>query len=467
MKRLLLIAFVVLFNIINAQIPTFTKHYYFIGNEFGYSVDETPDDGFIIAGTVDRNDYDLFVFKTDKFGDTLWSKIYEKTGEEVAQQILVTADGGYIVVGRTDPSSTGTGINDVYLVKLSSAGAIEWTKTYGGIDDDWGRSIAETPDGGYIIAGATRSSGQGEYDVYLAKVNAGGSLEWSKTFGDTLIDFANSVRPTSDGGYILTGVTGTHVTYRNMYIIKTNSAGDAVWSKSLGEDKDDGGTSIKQSADGGYVATGWFTHNTGDLDVYIVKLNSSGNIQWETKVGDPAINEYGNSIGLANDGGFVVAGDQTPVGYFAKTNASGGLMWTRTLIVSSDTTSTQSIILTRDGGFAATGFTMNSANRIFLTKADTLGPELTGIENAYVKSKDNLKFAPNPVETHLTVSLTGTQTETIEIYDIIGNKIREISLIDNRTEKVRINREGLNPGVYIIQARSKRGIVGASRIVVK
>lgn len=466
MKKFLLLLLVCSTSILSAQvIPTFVKHYLVIGNEFGYTVAQTAEDGYMIAGTIDRNDYDILVIKTNELGDTLWSKIYEEAGEEVAQEILKTSDGGFVIVGRKDLGSDGK--NDVYLLKINSSGTKEWSKTYGGTDDDWARSIAETSDGGFILAGATRSSGNGDYDVYLLKVSGSGTEQWSKTFGAEKVDFANSVLQTSDGGFILTGVKGINVTYRDMYIIRTNSTGDSLWTRTFGGEFDDGGTSIKQATDGGFVSSGWRTDNAGDMDVYVVKLSPTGSTDWTTVVGIQNSNEYASSIALTADGGYVMGGDQTPNGLFVKTNAAGKVSWTKKLVINADTTSIQSVILTTDGGFAAVGFTLNSQNRIFLLKSDSLGKELTSLSKELSMAQNTLLLYPNPMEEYTILDFSETETPFfVEIFDLTGKKVKRVEC-ERSAKEIKILKSGITPGAYIVKATAASGKIYSSRLIIQ
>ena len=161
-----------------------------------------------------------------------------------------TSNGGYIVTGRTD---NGSGLSDVYLIKTSSSGNEEWSQTFGGEETDYGRSVQQTSDGGYIITGYTNSFGNGESDVYLLKTSENGDLEWEKTFGGTNIDYGRSVQQTNDGGYIIIGSTFSFGNYIQVYLIKTDLNGDEEWFQIFGGTNIDQGYSIQQTIDGGYI----------------------------------------------------------------------------------------------------------------------------------------------------------------------------------------------------------------------
>ena len=170
----------------------------------GYSLKQTSDDGYIIVGSSDNGNMDLWLLKTDAQGDTTWTKKYGGTGEDSGYDVQQTEDGGYIVVGTYD---IGYQFYDIWLLKTNSFGDTLWTKTFGGSGEDEGYSLDQTSDGGYIICGYSYSYGSGEDDCWIIKTDAAGTLEWEKVVGGINSDWGESIQQTSDGGYIITGVT--------------------------------------------------------------------------------------------------------------------------------------------------------------------------------------------------------------------------------------------------------------------
>ncbi len=140
---------------------------------------------------------------SSSFTQIIWSKVLGGDGEESGQSVQQTADGGYIIVGNT--ASSGAGENDIWLVKTASFGLIQWHNTFGGPNVDFGESVVQTTDGGYIIAGATTSYGEGNWDAWIIKTDATGKEVWNKTFGDTRKNFINEIQQTTNGGFILVG----------------------------------------------------------------------------------------------------------------------------------------------------------------------------------------------------------------------------------------------------------------------
>ncbi|MBK6483892.1 MAG: T9SS type A sorting domain-containing protein [Chitinophagaceae bacterium] len=268
-----------------------------------YSIKQTPDSGFIMAGSIYYtmgNAIHICLIKTNSAGDTLWTKQYGGPNlgyyKGVAYDVIITSDGGYAVAG----TEIGSSSKNVFLLKTDNNGNVQWAKYYGGTSDDEGYSLKQTSDSGYIIAGYTYSFGQGGWDVYLLKVGATGSLQWTKTYGGNRYDFANHIEITNDGGFILTGETsgnGTGTIYDNdLFLMKTDSAGNSDWSYTYGGNSGEGGTSVKQTSDNGFIATGCtYSSGAGQSDVYLLKTDSAGSVLWSSTFGG-ASPEQGNDV---------------------------------------------------------------------------------------------------------------------------------------------------------------------------
>jgi len=206
-------------------------------------------------------------------------KTIGETGDDRGYSIKQTSDGGYVITGYT--WSFGTGGNDVFVIKLDSSGNLSWAKTIGGTNYDYGRSIRQTSDGGYVITGETWSFGTGGNDVFVIKLDSSGNLSWARAIGGTESEESYSIQQTSDGGYVITGKTSSFgAGYGDVFVIKLDSSGNLSWAKTIGGTDDDFGYSIQQtSPDGGYVITGWTeSFGAGVDDVFVIKLDSSGNI---------------------------------------------------------------------------------------------------------------------------------------------------------------------------------------------
>jgi hypothetical protein len=326
------------------------------GDDRGASIHETSEGGYIVAGSSDSHDGDVtgnhgvledyWVVKLDATGNIEWQKSLGGSGQDFTGDYLLgntqqTDDGGYVVVG-TSGSDDGDvrgnhGRWDYWVVKLDPSGNIQWQKSLGGSGDDEGASVQQTKDGGYIIGGTSRSNDgdvsqhhgrnqpAGTYlfsDYWIVKLDPSGNIQWQKSLGGSEADELNSIQQTKDGGYIAAGtsrsydgdVTGNHGA-QDYWIVKLDSGGNIQWQKSLGGSHSDFNGGIQQTNDGGYIVAGTSHSNDGDVtgnhnnsgDYWVVKLDASGNIQWQKSLGGSWYDQS-ESIYQTTDGGYVITG---------------------------------------------------------------------------------------------------------------------------------------------------------------
>ena len=197
---------------------------------------------------------------------------------------------GYIIAGSTD--SAGAGNNDVWIIKLTELGTIQWQKTFGGKGGDTARMVKQTPDGGFVVSGSTHSFSNGRSDAWVLKFDSGGNLQWNKAYGGPGNEFAHAIDPTNDGGYIVAGYTsGFGAQYKDYLVVKTDAGGVVQWSKRFGGSGDDVIRYVKQTSDGNYLVAG-FTHSFGTAgDIMIIKLDSNGDILWQKRYGGAKFEE--------------------------------------------------------------------------------------------------------------------------------------------------------------------------------
>jgi hypothetical protein len=274
------------------------------------SIDQTSDGGYIVAGTslsFAQGEYAAWLLKLDPNGNVQWQKSYGGNVEDWINSVQQTPDGGYIAAGGT--SSSGAGKYDAWILKLDSNGSVQWQKTYGGNDDDWINKIQCTADGGYIAAGMTKSFGEGDQDIWLLKLESSGGIEWEKTYGGTGTDAALSIQQTSDLGYVAAGYTVSFgAGKQDVWVLKLASDGVPEWQRALGGQEDDMVYSIQQTLDGGYVAAGHTSSfGAGSNDQWLLKLDSGGNIDWQKTFGG-GNSEHAYSAEQTLDGGYILSG---------------------------------------------------------------------------------------------------------------------------------------------------------------
>lgn len=281
------------------------------GADGGRAVCRTPEGGYLIAGYTfepGNGDADMLVVKVDKNGDILWSRRFGGAGTEYGSACLAV-ESGYLVLGYT--TSIGAGSKDIYLVKLDTDGNELWTHTYGGASWDVGTALCPGDQGGYFVCGYTHSFGWGEEDIYVVKIDSVGTEIWSKTYGGFRIDMANSIHRTSDGGFVIGASSGSYSANTDFFLAKINVRGEREWVQTYGAPGEHGHGFdwCKNSipiADGGYVITGYSDCNDM-MDVVVIKTDAMGNEQWIRSFGNKPFYEYGNALCETGDG-FVIAG---------------------------------------------------------------------------------------------------------------------------------------------------------------
>ena len=418
------------------------------GRDQAFSVQQTQDGGYIVAGftgSFGHGCYDAYVVKKDARGDTVWTKTYGTRNNDYSWSIALCGDGGYALLGATD-SIFQTGPHDLYLVRISSAGNLLWTQVYGDTSkadscDESGFDVQETTDGGYILVGGTRSFGAGAYDVYLVKTDSVGDTLWTKTYGTPMSESGRSVQQTQDGGYIIAGSAYVSGTGYDVYLVRTDSQGDTLWTRTYGGADSDNAQCVVQTQDEGFV----FAGATGG-DLYLGKTDSAGNLLW-TKVYGGMYNDWANAVRKTEDGGFViVGGTRTSIDpehcyvWLLKTDSSGDTLWTK--IKDAATANGMDVQTTNDGGYIIGAITWEYGgdDDFYLIKTDSTGE--SSIEESKIRKtmQTRIKTLPNPFICFTTVP--GYEDKNFVAYDIAGKMVGRF-----KGNKIGID---LLPGVYFI-----------------
>ncbi len=361
---------------------SFIKSYGGVNSDFCYSSMQTSDDGFILAGytrSFGAGNDDVYLVKTDKNGDTTWTRTYGGLYNDRAEDVKQTSDNGYIITGRTE--SYGNGKHDIYVIKTDAIGDTLWTKTIGGSEEDYGYSVQIIPTG-YIIAGITKSKGAGEWDMYLIKMNTDGSVVWDKTYGTSDPEIAYHVEVTNDNGFIMCGhqdfkSEGDYYDRSNAYIVKTDANGIQSWSHTTSGGWLYNFRDIKELDEGGYICAG-----SDEMAGIIYKIDSDGSKIWHKGFLTVDFGYEFFSV-IIDDTSYVFAGsiyDQTywkANFYLCKTDTSGNVKWERNYGESNENEYLISIFQGSDGSLIGGGgheVTIPSKNyNACLVKFDTVG----------------------------------------------------------------------------------------------
>jgi len=442
-----------------------TKTYGDWHEDGGFSIDQTTDGGYVVAGKtfdVQKDAYDLWLLKTDSLGDTLWTKTYGGDEWDYGVSVQQTPDKGYIIAGQTE--SYGVGYTNIWLLKTDSLGDTLWTKTYGGTGDQYAYSVKKTMDSGYIISGCTNSYGAVGLDAWLIKTDSLGDTLWTKTYGGDGHDVASSVIQTPDMGYAFTGLTQS----MNLYVVKTDSLGNMQWAKCYDGTHLEWGYDIQETPDSGYIIIGITSSlGAGGGDIWLLKIDPLGDTLW-TKTYGGENEEFGCAIDRTSDGGYVLAGYTESFGvgvrdvYIIKTDSLGEECWSLTCGGTADDEG-RAIQQTPDQGYIITGTTKSFGagwEDVYLIRIapDTMGVmENPGSAGGII---ENIRLTPNPFYDQVRVDLAVPiirQEVTVYIYDASGCVVRNISFCTSDKSMATVYWDGcddagksLASGVYFI-----------------
>jgi len=423
----------------------------------GQCVQQTSDRGYIVTGrttSFGAGQLDLWLLKTDSDGDTLWTRPYGGDEHDYGGSVRETSDGSYIVIGNT--FSFGAGDWDIWLLKVNPEGDTLWTRTYGGEAREGGSWVEELPDGGYIVAGGTKSFGAGDFDGWLLKLDANGDTLWTRIYGEAGFDFCWCVQQTPDGGYIITGGSGPDAPHSDLWLLKTDAEGDPEWSKVYGKDQKDYGHGVLQTADGGYIIVGYrdFTPSCTFGNLWLLKTDAAGDTIWTRTYGGDSKADRGDCIQRTNDGNYIITGwtrsFSTDVAdlWLLKVDAKGDTLWTRTFGGEAGEWGTY-VQPTSDTGYIITGYTYSfgaGGSDLWLIKTDSLGQVAVSEEPA--EDKINWEVT-TPIGTQVVLRYEDRpQGFTASVFDSLGRKVDEV----HATESSGMITWGkcYGPGVYFI-----------------
>jgi len=401
------------------------------------SVQQTTDGGYIIAGSDTAS---ASLLKLDAFGNAMWTKKFAGNTHRVFSSVQQTTDGGFIASGFVTVSSN---YFKIFLARTNASGDTLWTKCLGDMTDYYGNytapqtAVKQTPDGGFVITGTTTNNP--DYLAYLLKVDANGNIVWTKTFESYNFGAFNDVQITSDGGLIIGGIASTSAPGYVMFVVKTNSAGDTLWTRGFYDNNANACffivNSIIQTSDGGYMLLGNDNSEPDYEEAIMIKLDAGGDTTWTKKLYfsdplSPYMNTPVNSIKQTSDGGYIIGGSSTygdvlnvGGGNYAmliKTDMNGDTLWTKKYgeyaldnYVGSDAY-INNVQTTNDGGYIFAGYADIPNTGAYLVKTNSTGN--TSCDNGYA----NFSFVHNSflfTSSGATIGSAGTATG---IYSQIG-----------------------------------------------
>jgi len=423
---------------LNAQAPDtlWTKTYGSPGGEYGASVIQTNDLGFMIAGSTNPFEPDscpdLYLIKTDPEGELSWDRTYGLGLSEYGRCVRQTSDGGYIAVGETESYGGGEmDYPDIYLIKTDSTGEEQWHRTFGGPGMDIGYDIEQTADGGFIVVGELDNCA----DLYLLKTDSSGYEEWARTYGfGCCVGYC--VRQTADLGYIIAGSDyTTNGPYYGGYLLKVDSLGDEQWSSHYDSYDAKMIYCVQPLGADGYILAGALGDGD-DFDIFLKKVSLDGGDEW-TRYFPIGHWDFAYSVRPAPEGGYVIAGSSdyritgASDGYIFKTDAAGELQWDLTL-GGDGSDIIRSLEQTVDGGYIACGFTRSDdlppSQDIWLIRINSEGVPIEDSGQSAPVSFALYQAYPNPFNARVTVGyyLPRAEPVSLVIYNLLGQAVATV-----------------------------------------
>jgi len=430
----------------SAQI-TFERTYGDSLEDNGRSVWQASDGGYIVTGAArsfSAGSSDVYLVRTDSLGDTLWTRTYRDSTFDEGNHVRQTSDGGYIMTGWT--RDYGSLYCDMYLLKVDSAGQTVWEKTYGWDGRDEGNCVLQAVDGGYVIVGSASIPGLSD-EVYLLKTDGNGNAIWGNLYGSDVWDKGLWVEQTRDSGYIIVGSTSSvpfPIEY-GVYLIRIGPSGFREWERTYGNPGTNVGYCVRETMDNGYIIGGATRPPaSANSDAYLIKTDSLGNALWERSYGGTKW-DVAECVLQTPGGGYVVLGSTESIGagsgdlWFFKMDSLGSMLWSRTY-GGTATDGGGEVSQTSDGGFILAGLTRSFGSGqgdVYLVKTDEYGLVGTG-RDAMVLSLDSppdTVFVDSTYGVRATVRNFGNLTVTFDV----------VATVDGYTDTTQV--QNLDPGL--------------------
>jgi hypothetical protein len=473
-------------------------------------VTRTHDNGFIVAAVASSVDGDVinshgndeaYIIRFDSANNLMWKKSYGGSSDDNATYIMETSDHGFIFVGFSSSSDGDVTINygddDIWIVKIDSAGNILWQKSYGGSGSDNAFSIIQNTNGDFLVLGM-KSDPIGYWDYWLLNINSSGNLNWQKTYGGSDDDAAYQVIQTLDGGYMLAGFTysndgnvTTNHGEEDVWLVKTDSTGNLQWQKTYGGSYEEYLDNVMQLSNGDYVFAASASSDDGDVqssilgpDFWVVKTDPSGNIISEKCFGGTGWDEPYRMI-HTSDNGFIVTGVSGSNDVDVSDNNGDWDAWTLKLDSNlnkvweinaggTDEDLAYGVCELSPNEYVVTGYT-------FSNDIDVSGNHGGGYEDIWtfristitgvpeIVSGNEMHVFPNPATTNLNVQFysDGNRECIIAINDVCGRRmIQRDMTIATGINKVQFNTGNFDPGIYVLTVTLNNDVL-SKRIIIE
>ena len=462
------------------QSISFQKVYGKQGFNYSRSVSQTLDGGYIITGSMSSQIVgasEVYLLKTDSLGTIQWENNYGGPEIDWANNVLQLKDSGYILIGSSNSFNDGN--YDIYLIRTDSKGGIVWSHTYGGEDWDFGNSIVQTPDGGFMIVGETYSFGNGGNDIYLIKIDSKGDTIYTKTFGGVGNETGSEIVKTKDRNFLIVGTTSSYGAGKeDGYLLKVDSLGNTLWSKTIGGTDDEEFYSVKECPDKGFILAGASkTNAVGKFDFYIQKTDSLGNLAWNDFYGGPD-DDIWYSIINKSGGGYMVTGySVSSIGQggeevFIKEISDSGLFRNSTTFGGPHDERGRAVFQTRDRGFIITGETNSfgpNLSNVYLIKVDSLfnAPIYNGVFQKDLAPKANIQVSPNPFSEIAVISINKNLdfgSWDFVLYNLFGIEVFKGHSFGN---DFIFHRNEISSGMYLYKVFTKNELIGVGKILIK
>jgi hypothetical protein len=420
----------------SAAIVTFEKLYGGAGLDSGYCVQQTADGGYVITGCTTSfvpGVRAMYLVKTDSLANMAWQRTYNKRSFNVGRSVQQTSDHGYIVAGNTWSAGEAT---DIYLVRTDSLGNALWDTTYGGDLEDFAESVRQTYDGGYVVAGRKRLVGQSSDDLYLLKADPFGHLLWDAVYGGAYDDRGYSIMeipvrapaasemPHSLPSYVIAGSTqsfGQEHRY-DVYLVKTDIIGNLQWQVAYGDTFNEEGMHVSRTSDGGYVIAGYAERSSWEdtiKNASLTRLGPLGQLLW-SRTYYPGENGYGLFAQQEADSGFVIVENAKNNVFLIRTNSNGNSLWAKTY----SGFRASSAQCARDGGYVIAGSTKSFGAKsadVCLIKTDGNGSVFKDVGVISIDSPGDTVMCYTPYPVKATVKNLSGFLDTVQVRATVGN----------------------------------------------